>query len=73
MYNVYRRCLVLPICQYGAKCVTLDNQVFLFGGYDGFKKQSQILKLTTAGRTYRLDPRDIHAVGVIPDVNRIRP
>ena len=61
----------LPIGVYGAKCVTLNNQLFLFGGYDGYKKLSQILKLTTAGRTYRLDPRDIHAVGVIPDINRI--
>ena len=68
----------LPIGVYGAKCVTLNNQVFLIGGYDGYKKLSQILKLTSAGGTYRWegagvmkDPRDIHAVGVIPDINRI--
>ena len=70
----------LPVGVISASCVTLDNQVFLFGGTDGSRKQAQILKLTPAGGSYRWegagvmkDSKSDHAVGVIPEVSRICP
>ena len=70
----------LPVGVISASCVTLDNQVFLFGGTDGSRMQAQILKLTPAGGTYRWegagvmkDSKSDHAVGVIPEVDRICP